>query len=285
METTPSESPADAGHPTPTPRPDPGPGLALCVLASGSSGNCVYVGSATTGLLVDAGLSGRETLRRLALLGLDMTGVRGICLTHEHDDHRAALAALQNQHGTPLYANSGFLDALRDDAKLTALRWNVFTTGSPFTVGDLTIEPFSVPHDSMDPVGFVIARGPARVGVVTDMGMATHLIRERLRTCQAIVVEANHDQELLLNCRRPWSLKQRILGRQGHLSNAQAAELTCEVAGNGLRHVFLAHLSRECNTPALAARAVGDALARAGHSAVTVHLTWPDQPSAVVTVG
>lgn len=255
--------------------------LRICILASGSSGNCTYVASDQTALLVDAGLSAREIGRRLEGIGAGVAGLRGVCVSHEHGDHTAGLRILQQRHGVPLYANSGTIDALRRDPKMEGLRWQVFSTGQAFRVGDLTIEPFSVPHDAYEPVGFVIGDGTARVGVVTDMGIPTTLVRERLRGCQAVVVESNHDEKMLLDAERPWYLKQRIMGRQGHLSNQGAAAMLAEIATPQLNHVFLAHLSAECNDPDLARKTAHDMLLKAGHTHVKVSVARPDRVSEI----
>lgn len=256
--------------------------MKVCVLGSGSSGNCTLVSSSGTTILVDAGLSGRETARRMESVGVGIDAIGAVCLTHEHDDHCTALSVLSRRNGVALYGNSGTVDAIEKGGKGPGLKWNVFTTGSPFTVGSLNLEPFSVPHDAFDPVGFVIGDGRARLGIATDVGMATGLIRERLRGCHVIVIESNHDEELLRDADRPWSLKQRILGRQGHLSNRQAGELLAEVAGPDLKAVFLSHLSSQCNKPGLAVKTVSDILAKAGHGAVAVKLTYPDRPGEIV---
>ena len=253
--------------------------LSLCVLASGSSGNCIYVASSRTRILIDAGLSGKETARRLDHIGISADSVHAVCVTHEHDDHRASLGVLQRRHGVNLYANNGTIEAMRHVAKLQQLEWNVFTTGVPFEVGDFSVEPFSVPHDSYDPVGFVLSCDGFSVGIVTDMGMPTELIRERLRRCQALVIEANHDEQMLRDAERPWSLKQRIAGRQGHLSNEQAAELVAGLAGDHLKVVFLAHLSSDCNRPDLARDTVCRALEKRGVGHVDVRLTYPERPT------
>lgn len=256
--------------------------LNLCILASGSSANCIYIASETTRILVDAGLSGKETARRLEAIGADIAGIQAICVTHEHDDHRSALSILHRRFKTPLYANAGTIKAIESDAERAGLPWQVFTTGAPFDVGDLHIEPFSVPHDSYDPVGFAVSSGGQRIGIVTDMGMSTTLIRQRLKNCHALVVEANHDEAMLKEAKRPWSLKQRILSGQGHLSNSQAAELIAEIAGPQLRTVFLVHLSSECNRPELAVRTIRKELDKHGHGHVEIRLSYPDRPSDVV---
>lgn len=255
--------------------------MKICVLASGSSGNCIYVGAGSTRLLIDAGLSGRETAHRLAQIGVKPSAITAVCLTHEHSDHIAGLAVLHARHGLPLYANAGTIEALQRDEKMRGLAWNVFTTGSPFQVGELLLEPFSVSHDAYEPVGFIVASGAVRIGVATDVGVITHLVRERLRHCRALVIESNHDERLLADARRPWLLKQRIAGRQGHLSNEHAAELIGEISGPGLSQVFLSHLSADCNRPELALRAAQAALGRLGHGHVRVCLTFPDRASQV----
>ncbi|MCX6996184.1 MAG: MBL fold metallo-hydrolase [Kiritimatiellaeota bacterium] len=255
--------------------------LRICVLASGSSGNCTLVSSADTAILIDAGLSSREIERRLGLAGFQLRQIHAVCLSHEHGDHTAGIGVLHRRHGLPLYANGGTIEALARDPKLHSLGWRVFQTGSPFLVGGLQIEPFSVPHDAFEPVGFIIRHGDVRVGIVTDMGMVTHLIRERLRLCRAIVIESNHDEQLLQDARRPWQLKQRILGRQGHLSNDGAADLLAAIAGPTLQQVFLAHLSEDCNRKDLALKTARQRLDGAGQAHVRVSLSHPDQISEV----
>ena len=255
--------------------------LKVCILASGSSGNCAYIASAQTRILVDAGLSGKEIARRLGAVGAGLPDINAVCVTHEHDDHTSALGILHRRHGIALYANAGTIQALERNEKLQGVTWSMFTTGSPFRIGDLRMEPFSVPHDSYDPVGFVVSAGDDRVGIVTDMGMATGLVRERLKHCRVIVIEANHDERMLKDADRPWSLKQRISGRQGHFSNRQAAELVAEVAGPALRVIFLAHLSADCNRPELAEAAMRQALEKICRPDVAVKLTYPDRVSDV----
>ncbi len=258
--------------------------LRLCVLASGSSGNCIYVGSENTNILIDAGVSGKATVERLTEIGVSPESLAAICLTHEHDDHKASLHVLHRRFGMGVYANSGTIEALAHNPKLSGLPWNVFTTGQPFEIGDLVLEPFRVPHDSYDPVGFVVRCGTARIGVATDMGMATELVRQRLRNCGALVLESNHDETMLQDSERPWALKQRIAGRQGHLSNAKAGSLLLDVAGDSLQTVFLAHLSRDCNTPSLALRTVKQVLHQGGLSHVDIKMTHASRISDLATV-
>ena len=242
--------------------------LKLCVLASGSSGNCTFIGTEKTRILIDAGLSARKTAERLADIGERVEDIDAICVSHEHGDHIAGIRVLQKNHGIPVYANAGTFEVIGGEIKGSR-----FSTGSPFSIGDFTIHPFPVPHDANDPVGFVISAGRLMVGVATDIGMVTNALRERLRKCHVVVIEANHDETLLHEADRPWSLKQRIRGNQGHLSNRAAAALMAEIAGDGLQHLFLAHLSSDCNSPRHARTTFETVLAEAGHTHVTVRLT------------
>lgn len=258
--------------------------MKLSVLASGSSGNCIYVASDKTHILIDAGLSGKATRERLASIGVDVASIEAVCITHEHEDHKSALGVLVRRHGVKLFANSGTAEAICRKPELQALPWNIFTTGAAFDIGNLHIEPFSVPHDSYDPVGFAISCNGSRVGIVTDIGIATTVVRERLRNCQTIVLESNHDETLLMESARPWSLKQRIAGRQGHLSNERAADLIVDVASPSLHTVLLAHLSSDCNSPDLALRTVRGALTRKELGHLSVSSTYPDRPTALLDV-
>ncbi len=257
--------------------------IRVCILASGSSGNCTYIGNQNTSILIDAGLSGRETSRRLEQIGVKPDGIHAVCVSHEHNDHTAGLHVLHQRHHIPIFANSGTVEALSRDATMAEIAWQIFMTGSPFQIGGFQVEPFSVPHDAFDPVGFVVRSGDLRIGVVTDMGIPTTLIRERLKPCQVLVVESNHDEQLLQAAKRPWHLKQRILGRQGHLSNKTVAEMLTEIAGPHLQQVFLAHLSEDCNREELALKTARKALQEKGHHHIQVNVTYPDRISEVWT--
>lgn len=253
--------------------------LWLCILASGSSGNCIFVSDGATGMLIDAGLSCRETERRLAEIGIGLEAVKAICLTHEHSDHITGLRALAARCKARLYANSGTIDAIQAMPEMRGLSWNVFSTGSPFNIGGMLVEPFAVPHDACEPVGFAITSGEVKAGIVTDIGIGTRLVVERLRNCRAIALEANHDEGMLEAADRPWSLKQRIAGRQGHLSNNDAAKLLLEAASPRLEMVFLCHLSQECNRPELAVATVRNAFLAQGLGSVRIQAAAPDRVS------
>jgi len=254
-------------------------GLEVCVLASGSTGNCVYVGNEDTRILIDAGVSCKVICSRLADIGVDPVQIQALCVTHEHHDHHAGVATLHRKLGLSLFGNAGTIEGLERSVRYRGLPWNIFTTGQSFQIGSLRVQPFRIPHDSYDPVAFVIDAGNTRIGVCTDLGLVTDLVRTHLRDCDVIVLETNHDEELLLASTRPWSLKQRILGPKGHLSNRMAAALLCEVATPRLQAVYLAHLSQDCNRPHLAETTVRELLGRAGLHQVEVYMTYADRAS------
>jgi phosphoribosyl 1,2-cyclic phosphodiesterase len=251
-------------------------GIQLTILGSGSSGNCALVESDRTKILVDAGLSCRQIGERLAVLGKNVAALDAILLTHEHSDHARGLKRLCASCQIPVFANKLTAEALVSDTEFGPngdVSWRIFTTGHAFSVGDFEVEPFSVPHDAQDPVGFVLSHAERRITFLTDLGHATKLVIERARNADVLVLEANHDVKMLQDdCHRPWSLKQRILSRHGHLSNEAAAALAETVTTERLQHIFLAHLSRDCNRPQLARDAVATKLDRLGaqHIALTV---------------
>lgn len=243
--------------------------MKFAVLASSSAGNSTYVEGGGVRLLVDAGGNCKALAAALAPLGVGPADIDAVLLTHEHADHVSALAVLERRFGTPLYATDGTFAACEADraGRGGCEGWNCscFEPGSPFEVGGLLVEPFSTPHDAADPVGFVLSEaGGARLGFATDLGFATGLVERRLRGCTALALEFNHDPRMLEGSGRPPSLIQRIRGRDGHLSNEQAAELLAAVAGSGLRHVVPMHVSGECNTPELAVAAAREALRGGG---------------------
>ena len=265
------------------------PGLRFAVLASSSKGNCTYVETGGTRILVDAGLRCSGVCERLAAIGRSLQDVQAVLVTHGHTDHTSSLPVIEGKTGVPVYATDGTALTIERDGRREKpdLAWNfaVFAAGEPFALGDLEVEPFPVPHDAADPVGFVLrAPGGAALGFATDLGGAPLVVRNRLRGCGALVLEFNHDREMLLASDRSWSLKQRILGRSGHLSNEQAAELLEAVATPALRHLVPAHLSDECNTPGLALAAARGALRRAGLDPDAV-LREPAYPTPLFALG
>ncbi len=255
--------------------------LELCVLASGSRGNCIYIGGAKTRIIIDAGLSAKQIQLRLAEIGVDANSLHAACFTHEHTDHIQGARVMHNKHKIELYANGGTLQGIYDaEEKNREVPWKVFTTGHSFEIGEFALEPFSISHDALEPVGFIVKSEHGSIGIATDLGIVTNLARMKLMNCETVVLEANHCPKLLQDADRPWFLKQRIAGRQGHLSNKAAAELAVELAQNGnLKNLYLAHLSADCNCPKEALASICNALTRANCNHIKVEMTWQDKVS------
>jgi phosphoribosyl 1,2-cyclic phosphodiesterase len=237
--------------------------MRLVVLGSGSQGNAVVVEAGGRRLLVDAGFSAREIKRRLAKVGLTPEDLHGVVLTHEHLDHVRGVNRFCRKRPVPIYATAGTVSGLTLRPEVAA-RVRCYRSGVPFEAAGFVVELFNVPHDAREPVGVVIEDpvGGGRVGLVADIGCRSRLAWSRLAGVHALVLEANHDLEMLRNGPYPWSLKQRVAGRHGHLSNVEAADGLPELVHEGLRHVVLYHLSQVNNLPALAAAVVGEELAR-----------------------
>ena len=256
--------------------------LRFTILGSGSSGNCAYLETDHTRILVDAGFSAKQIDLRLASIGRSVTDVQAIFLTHEHSDHVCGLPVLAKRHAIPVYCNRLTAEYLAPDMPAFT-NWRLFESGATVEVGDLKINSFSVPHDAYDPVGFMFYHALGNIGFLTDLGYATKLVIERVRQARALVLEANHDLRLLQeDTRRPWSVKQRILSRHGHLSNDAAAEVAAEVVTDLMEDLYLGHLSADCNSPLHARTAVSQKLAAAGRPSVQIHDTAPDKPCATL---
>jgi phosphoribosyl 1,2-cyclic phosphodiesterase len=237
----------------------------VCVLGSGSAGNAVWIESGGTRVLVDAGLSLRETARRCLQHGLRIRELDAILLTHEHADHAYGAAIIARKLVARVYATAGTFGALRDPPP-AELR-SIVRAEVPFTVGALTVKPVAVPHDASEPVAFVVEDARSRAAVATDLGAVTAEVVSALRDLDALVLEFNHDTRLLSEALYPPSVKRRIQGGLGHLSNADGAHLLRRVVHRGLRHVVLAHLSDQSNTELHARREAEPILERAGAQA------------------
>jgi phosphoribosyl 1,2-cyclic phosphodiesterase len=243
------------------------------ILGSGSGGNCAYLETPESRILIDAGFSLRQIRQRLSAIGRTPENLSAILITHEHSDHVQGLGLLGEKLKIPVYCNRLTADSIRYQMDRT-MDFRLFATGASFELGDVGVETFSVPHDAQDPVGFMLRTSAGNIGFLTDLGHATRLVLERVRPANVLVLEANHDVRLLQDCpHRPWSLKQRILSRHGHLSNEAAADAAEQIMSAELRHLYLGHLSRECNRPELALKAVSERLQRIGADHVHVQVS------------
>ena len=256
----------------------------LTILGSGSAGNCAYLETDDTRILVDAGLSMRQVRQRLAGIGRGPENLTGILITHEHSDHINGLVALSEKLRIPVYCNRATKDAIEFQLRIK-LDCRVFATGSGFDVGNIEVETFTIPHDAQDPVGFLLRTSAGNIGFLTDLGHATKLVLERVRAANVLVLESNHDVKMLQDCpHRPWSLKQRILSRHGHLSNEAAAEAAEHIMSADLRHLYLGHLSRECNRPDLALEVMRERLEKLGANHVRLEVTSQSTPCPTLEV-
>ena len=264
--------------------------LTFCPLFSGSSGNSAYVECGNTRLLIDAGLTGKAVVEALSQIQVLPETLNGILITHEHSDHVKAAGILSRKYRIPIYANEGTWEGMH---KLVGDVWpgqrRVFNTNEDFFIGDVDISPFAIPHDARDPVGYRVFAGGHSVATATDMGYLTKDVLKRISGSDVVLLESNHDPDMLLqNPRYSKTLKRRILGRQGHLSNEACAEGILQLYETGVRNVVLGHLSAENNTPELA---LSTAVKYAEEKGILVgqelciDMAWRDRVGGVYTVG
>jgi len=252
--------------------------VTLTILGSGSGGNCAYVETAEARILVDAGFSPRQIRQRLATIGRVPENLTAVLVTHEHSDHVQGLTGIASKLNIPVYCNRATKEAFEFQLK-TRFSCNLFDTGASFEIGDVRVDSFAIPHDAQDPVGFLLRTAAGNIGFATDLGHMTKLVLERIRPANVLILESNHDVKMLQNCpRRSWSLKQRILGRHGHLSNEAAAEAVAQVMSSELKHLYLAHLSRECNKPELAHYVMAEQLHHIGAKHVQMQIAAQETP-------
>ncbi|MCI8287460.1 MAG: MBL fold metallo-hydrolase [Lachnospiraceae bacterium] len=233
--------------------------MRLCSIASGSSGNCIYVGSETAHLLVDVGISGKKIEKGLGELGLTGKDIDGILITHEHADHIQGLGVIARKFEIPVYATEGTIKAIKDCeglGKMNGELFQIIQEDRKFTIKDLIVNPMRISHDAAQPVGYRIAYGSKKVAVCTDLGVYNEYTVECLKGMDALLLEANHDVNMLQVGPYPYYLKQRILGDRGHLSNENAGRLLSRILHDELQTVLLGHLSKENNLPELAFESV-----------------------------
>ncbi|MCC6742696.1 MAG: MBL fold metallo-hydrolase [Acidobacteria bacterium] len=235
------------------------------IIGSGSSGNVLYVESGETRILVDVGLSAREASRRLTEAGIDPSSIDGIVVTHEHGDHSRGVSVFARSNDIPVYLTEGTREACQFGRFESKMRFVDVQSSESFQIGSLDIHPFAVPHDAVDSFALTIESGGAKIGFVTDLGYITQLVCDRVRGADVLILESNHDVEMLKICPHyPWSLKQRVLSKHGHLSNDHVSAFLAEEFDGRASHVVLAHLSKNTNHPEVARLAALQALSKRG---------------------
>ena len=257
--------------------------IGVTVLGSGSRGNAIVVQSDGASILVDAGFSSRETQRRMSAVGLGDLKLDAVLVSHEHSDHVKGLRVLARQLAIPVYCNRGTGEVIKDRG-MSPDQLRLFAAGASFTVNDMTIEPFSIPHDAMDPMGFIIRTAAHKVGIVTDLGHVSRMACHHLRECDLLVLESNHDLDMLRRSTRPWSLKQRIISRHGHLSNDDSIALLKEILHPRTKHVVLAHASQDCNRYELVKESVTSNLIAWQRTDVQPYVATQDTPLNTILV-
>ncbi len=229
--------------------------MELCSIASGSSGNCIYMGTDHTHLLVDAGISGKKVEKGLNHMGLKPEEIQGLLITHEHLDHIAGVGVLARRYHYPIYATSGTILAMQDSGKLGKVDQDLFhpiKAQSSFTIGDLTIEPHNISHDAKEPVCYSFRQGDKSAAIVTDLGIYNDQLVDSLQGMDCLFLEANHDIRMLQVGPYPYYLKQRILGERGHLSNEASGQFLDKLLHDQTKAIMLGHLSKDNNYPDLA---------------------------------
>jgi phosphoribosyl 1,2-cyclic phosphodiesterase len=251
--------------------------IQVCALASGSKGNSILLDGPEGALLVDAGLSAREILRRTVSAGKDPRRIRAILVTHDHSDHTRGVRVLARRLSIPVFGTQGTLETagLCEAASVSSI-----FPGVQFQASGFTVHPFSLPHDATDPVGFVLSMDGVRVGIATDLGCTTALLKKRLEGCHFLFLESNHDEKMLMEGPYPWFLKQRIRSRTGHLSNDVSAGLLSELLHGGLNGVVLAHLSEMNNRPDIALGKACEVI-HPGRTGVSVTVAGIAEPTAL----
>ena len=236
--------------------------MQICILGSGSSGNATLIVAGETRVLIDCGLSGKETMRRIQEMGEDPHKINAIVITHEHGDHASGLHVIAKTIGAAVFVSSATLDACKLGDKVKKIkRGDAISSAQDFEIGDFKFHPFTIPHDAADPFAFTVEANGIKIGMAVDLGYYHGLAAERFRDCEALILESNYETDMLRACTfYPWSLKQRIMGRHGHTSNDELARFLRDDFDGSAHHIVLAHLSQNSNHPEVARLAAIQAL-------------------------
>ena len=257
--------------------------MKICIFASGSKGNSIYIESRGVALIIDQGLSLKELKKRMMLRGLDERKIKGILVTHEHNDHASGVGVTSRNLGLPIYATSGSLSkmerVLNGNEQLITIEGGV-----PFKIGPMEIQPYGVSHDSLEPVQYCVMSGKKKIAIATDIGFVSTLVVERIKGSDLLVIESNYDGDMLKNGSYPWALKQRIIGREGHLSNRNASEIIFNVTQNGSPKIVLAHLSEENNRPEIAEKSVRELFEKYDKKLGSLVIASQQEPTPILEI-
>ena len=252
------------------------------MLASGSKGNSIYIESAGARVLIDAGLSGKELLARLDSIAVDPDTLDAIIITHDHRDHTSGAGVMARRYKLPIYTGYGTIKASEQLwGKVEEIQ--EIQAGALFSINDLEFYPFSTPHDAAEPMAFIFRAGDKKGGIATDLGFVTRLVRESLKSCDLLVLESNHDEQMLMDGPYPWHLKQRVKSRMGHLSNVECAGLLDDINHDGLKGVVLAHLSEVNNDPQVAFQSVTKNMKTKLPPEVGLSLSWQNRAGKMLS--
>lgn len=253
--------------------------MKLSVLSSGSGGNSTIIQSDSGSILIDAGITGKRLIERLESVSADIRSIMGVVITHDHHDHIDGAGVIARKLKIPVYLHKANYETSKEKLEKCEIR---FIDGD-FNVGDFKIIPFPISHDGTANYAYNIMKGSKRISHVTDIGVVTETVKFRIRDCDLLVIESNHDLKMLQNGPYPWYLKQRIAGNTGHLSNVSAGDLVKESAGSTLKNVILAHMSKENNDPALAFENM-TAVREQNDLAFRLHLAFQDKATEFIEV-
>jgi phosphoribosyl 1,2-cyclic phosphodiesterase len=259
--------------------------MKFCSLGSGSKGNCVYVTDGETSILVDAGLPFSVLKERLEKACIPLESLQAVLFTHDHSDHYRGVGSLLRDHPSiELYATEGTAEGIELAFPKTGLQWQIFERTTHFTINSMSVTPFPIPHNAADPVGFTLSSQGRKLGLATDLGQIIPNIRESLADCHALILESNHDPAMLKSSNRPFSVRARIAGTSGHLSNEDAAEFIRRAGFVILQSLHLAHISEECNSIYDAYRCMAEALWECGLGDITLSCFSQNEPSCMYEV-
>ncbi|MDD3850015.1 MAG: MBL fold metallo-hydrolase [Firmicutes bacterium] len=262
--------------------------IKFCALSSGSSGNCLFLATGKTSVLVDAGLSGKRVEKLMGQIEESPRSVTAILVTHDHIDHTSGVGVLSRRFDIPIYANSLTWQAMAEGiGKISPKNIREFNTDEEFNIADLCVKPYPVSHDAADPVGFTFCAGRVKIAVANDLGCVTPALEKEFKGSSFIMLESNHDTEMLMVGSYPWYLKRRIAGERGHLSNEDAGAALLRLAGQNTKAVLLGHLSKENNYPLLALETVKGILMQQGIEVgreMNIDLSFRDKISRIYTI-